>query len=410
MKIGFSEKVIKIKLPTNLAGYGVDRVSNKIHDDIYVRLILFEDKKEKSIILNYDLISFDHTLLKPLYTMLSKYNINSDNVFASATHTHSAPGGVMDVTEGILRGTEYIFNKEDNEFINEIINKTESALIDAASNLSKASAKYYLDNLVGVGSNRNDRDLEGDTSFVTICLENETKKVIVYSYACHPTILKPDNIEVSSDFAGVVNKYFKDRSYNFVMFLNGSAGDISTRFNKIGKGFSEVKRFGEKIIAHIEKALINLVDFNLSITNEHNYLKLKTKTPEQIDIAKVKYNKYLEDISLASNPTEKRLLQSYAEGALINLEYSKMRSSVEIYDIDIHSMKLGIFTFIGIPGELFSELSNLVNDDYIRYTSYTNGYYGYFANSDAYNHNYYEALSSPFAKFESEKIIKLFLK
>lgn len=410
MKIGFSEKVIKVSLPSNLAGYGVNRVSEKVHDDIYVRLALLEDNSKKSLIINYDLISFDHTLLKPLYKMLNKYNVDSNNVFASATHTHSAPGGVMDVTNGILRGTEYIFNKENLDFINEIVDKTESALLEALSNLSSASAKYSFNELNGVGSNRNDENLAGDNSFLTIYLENEYKRTIIYSYACHPTILKPDNLEVSSDFVGVVNSYFKDRSYDFVMFLNGSAGDISTRFNKIGEGFSEVERFGNLIISHIEKSLDNLMDFRLEVTHKHDYLKLNTKKPDSVDFAKAKYDQYIEDISLASDSKEKRLLQSYTEGALINLEYSKMRSNEEIYTVDIHSMQLGMFTFVGIPGELFSELSNLDDDPSVRYTSYTNGYYGYFANSDAYDKNYYEALSSPFAKYESEKIMKLFIR
>ena len=410
MKVGFSEKTLDVKLPTNLAGYGVNRISNKVHDDIYIRLILFDNGLERSLILNYDLISFDHTLLSPLYLMLNRYAIKSDNVFANATHTHSAPGGLMDVDKGILRGTEYIFNKLNLEWISEIINKTELALIDALNNLSEASAQFNMSELYGVGSNRNDQALKGDNSFLTISLKNKSKKVILYSYACHPTILKPNNLKISSDFTGVVNSYFKDKDYDFVVFLNGSAGDISTRFNKIGEGFSEVERFAKMISKHIETSLLALNDFEMSITNDHKYLELRTKKPDPIDFAKAKYDKYLKEISLANDLREKRLLQSYAEGALINLEYTKQRVAVEIYNINIHILKLGIFTFVGVPGELFSELSNLVDDDKIRFTSYTNGYYGYFANSEAYSNNYYEALSSPFAEGESEKIIDLFIK
>lgn len=70
-------------------------------------------------------------------------------------------------------------------------------------------------------------------------------------------------------------------------------------------------------------------------------------------------------------------------------------------------MKINRFNFVGVPGELYSELSNPIKTDEVNFVSYANGYFGYFVNANAFDKNYYEAQSSPYRYGEAEKMMKI---
>ena len=66
MKIGFSKEKINPSLPVQLGGFAVERISKKIHDDLFVKTMVVNDKEIFKGIIVYDLLAIDHLLLEKL--------------------------------------------------------------------------------------------------------------------------------------------------------------------------------------------------------------------------------------------------------------------------------------------------------------------------------------------------------
>lgn len=103
--------------------------------------------------------------------------------------------------------------------------------------------------------------------------------------------------------------------------------------------------------------------------------------------------------------TELRLLQARLEGAEASLNYAKHGPKQEEWPVTVSIWRINRDIFIGVPGELFSELSNPLQNERIHFAGYANGYLGYFADKAAYDSLNYEALSSPFERGQAEALM-----
>lgn len=409
MLVGFSEQVIDPIFPTELVGYDVNQNATSVNDDVYVKAIVFDDGTLRKLMLCYDVLGFDNLFLKPLYELCEKYSINHKNVFASATHTHSAPGGLIDVDEGIIKGSGYILGYVDEEWLINVLKSSDIAISKAIKNLSEGSIKYGENIVHYVGANRNDINLPGDDDLIVLEIKNQDTKIILYNFACHPTILKGDNLKISADFPGVINKLLKNKGYEFAFFLNGSAGDISTRFTRKNDSYAELYRLSNILFAGIEEVLDDLIEMNFNVKYDWMTVELKIKSSDSLENATRIFKKYTDKLAYLSNNegniAKRRTYESFVEGAKANLEYAKLGFKGGIFEMDVSFITIGDFTFVGVPGELYSELTNPIKQNKIGFVSFANGYYGYIANSNAFKNNYYEAQSSPFISGEAEKLI-----
>lgn len=64
------------------------------------------------------------------------------------------------------------------------------------------------------------------------------KTLLLYNYACHPTVTGPENLMITADFPYAVEQSL---NYDVVMFVNGNAGNISTRFTRRDSSFEQVE-------------------------------------------------------------------------------------------------------------------------------------------------------------------------
>ena len=72
--------------------------------------------------------------------------------------------------------------------------------------------------------------------------------------ACHPTVLNGENLMLSADFPGALESCFADAE--MVAFVNGSCGDMSTRFTRRESSFAEMERMAQ-LAADQLKTLLN---------------------------------------------------------------------------------------------------------------------------------------------------------
>lgn len=394
-KAGFGKKSLKIKFPVNLSGFAGNRVAEKFRDPLYVKVLVWEISNIRYLWINYDLIAIDELILKQIYANVL---IPKERIFVSATHTHSGVGGCLKTDEGVFNGYEYIFCKKNTEVITSVVKDTLDAIEMALKDIDFVSISSYSGEIKDICSNRNDKNFSGDDNLLALEIIQKTgKKILIYNFACHPTILNQLNLEVSADFPGEINKMFIEDGYYYAMFINGSAGDISTRFTRKSTGITELNRISTLIYKQI-----NTVDFRsvknieLGVKNFVVNLKVKDKTKLEDAIKKVELAK--SEVELHKNTNENiRIYESRYEGAIANYHYSKyFPEDIEKIAVNIQIWKINQSFIVCIPGELFSELSNLIKKENIYFASYSNGYLGYFSDKKGYKNNVYEALSSPF--------------
>lgn len=410
-RIGFAKTNINPEIGVLLSGFSPLRAYQRLHSDLMMKVVIIQDK-ECALFITMDTIAIDSYLFKKICDVAGKYNISSDRIFASASHTHSAPVGLVNTDEGIFKGLYGLFGHYDDSFVNKMLIALEELISCSLENMHDIeTVKFGEGILSGIGKERHDPNLPGDERF--ICWSYNTvnqQKILFYNFACHPTILNGDSDYLSADFPGEVAKLLADE-YDLVCFINGSCGDISTRFTRTVGGIAQVELFGQTIAEFIRK-LINESEgekFNGLVSEQFNYC-LKIKDFGSKEAAMVAFNEAKIKAEAAINlPTgERRIVESYAEGARTNLAFVENFTDLQVLNIPVNFMRINDHNFVTMPAELFSSLSNLLREKLkINFFGYCNGYSLYIADSLAYKKGFYEALSSIYQKGEGENFIDI---
>ena len=411
MKIGLSQQCITPAFPVHLGGFSIERISNQKLDDLYVKVMVVEKDGEYFGVFTFDLLAVDDLIVKPIRTEIQKRNINEENFLFVATHTHSGPGGILETRRGLLCASEEIFIKTHTELIDKIIDKSILSFDDAMKDCRDTLLYYAKDVLENVGDNRNNRELKGNNDLSVLFMEQvEGKKAVLLNFACHPTVLNGTNLKVSADFPGAIQTALKADGYDMSFYLNGSCGDISTRFSRHSSDENEIYRYGKLFKQKVMDMRGNARRMDIdTIRFFQTKIRLHLKKTEGIELAQKQLNTCMQNLNDAKmkgiTGSDLRLIESYKEGAEANLRLAKYPFDSDEVDVNIQFIKINSHVVICIPGELFSELSNPLQNENVHFVGYANGYLGYFTDKVAYDSFCYEALSSPFDKGEGERMM-----
>lgn len=412
MELGFAQMDISPDQPCNLGGYAAVREMEGIHDPLYVKVTLMRLDEEVYGLACYDLIAVDHLLMDAVKKLWEEANIPIKSFHFHATHTHSGPMGVLDTSHGFAKGTIELMGERQESLIQSYAEKTFQAIQTAYGSLAQGALRIQSGTCVGIGANRTSRTLQGNPHFFLMEACTSTQRALFTNFACHPTILGADNLHCSADFPGAYAKQIESIGYDFSFYINGSCGDISTRFTREGSGFLEVARMGKLLADAVKDRLSTLQPFSIKERKiKHISIPLVAKQPKEMNLIKQEIEdckKRLEKARQAMTEGKQlRLIESALEGAQADLRYAMSYDGTQKYHVNVTMWKWNDEIFICIPGELFSELSNPYQDGHTHFLGYTDGYLMYFADQSAYEHQLYEAMSSPFAKGESETMMKI---
>lgn len=416
MKIGLAKVCITPNLPIYLSGFATVREAEGKLDDLYVKVIVWKKKDAYVGVLAYDVIAIDDLIINGVKEEMLKENISCENFIFSATHTHSGPGGIVETTKGLLQPAADIFVRTDLDIINGLVEKSVCALRSAISDCQEAELTYARDILEDVGSNRNGQQFDGNHDIIACFIKQQNgKQAVLLNYACHPTVLNGTNKMMSADFPGACDSFMQEHHVFMSVFFNGSCGDISTRFTRQKSDASEVLRYGKQFEKKLIKMKQTAKPFTIDqIQIEHRICTLSLKKVDSIKHAQAEVDicekRLLDAQRRGISGSKLRLIESYKEGAQANLRLSKYPFLTHTFDVKLSFYKVNQHIFVCVPGELFSELSNPLQNENVHFIGYANGYLGYFAHELAYNELYYEALSSPFEKGQSEYMMKFIKK
>ena len=407
MRIGFWKEDITPNTGVELGGYAGYRPCTGIHDPLWCRCVVLEQYGILYGLLALDLMCADDAFCSRLAEALEPLRLRKANLVISAIHSHSAPCGVIPGA-GLMAAIALPgYPKDDNylTYLDHVIQAAYRACEKAIASLESFVVRWGSCPAPLVGS---ERHTGADPQVVLTAIECKTdsgKSLILYNIPCHPTVMGPGNLEVTADFTANIENLL---DADMAVFLNGAAGDISTRYTRNGQTFAECARLGT-MAAEAVMAVLQETDYEVPkpLRGIRSSFAMGVRPVEPVEEA----TRRLEELTARVKQAEAegadagtvRMLKSYAEGAGINLQFARSLGDLREITLDVTAFQVFGLTFVTIPGELFS---TLLPKDGSCVIGYANGYNLYIADRAAYDAGCYEALASLFARGEGERLME----
>jgi len=207
-------------------GYG-DRTKGNVgvHDDLTATALVLDDTKARVAIVALDMLTINEFIVDRVRVRLAPTEI-----ILCCSHTHSGPIAYAD-KKSPRKSQEYIDSLVDNIIL---------AVQDAASNLLPARLEYSQGE-AKVGINRREKMPDGrmeigrnpdgirdqSVQIVSVLADDGERLATIVNYACHGTVLGPDNLLVSADWIGAMRRKVEDEIGGLTLFLQGAAANIN---------------------------------------------------------------------------------------------------------------------------------------------------------------------------------------
>ncbi len=389
MKVSFNLQDITPTEPAFFSGYSRTEKNKGVHDPILLNLLSIFSEDYQLFFFSVDLLNVKKEFSDKVTKEINRFYPNVNNiVIFSAIHTHSGPA-VFD-----LPSLSHPVDKN-----------LETYLYESVLNLIKIShtCSIEIDSILleqgeveGGYGNRNSKQGYADKSFLTIkFMKNEVAIAALVNIACHPTILKADNLLFSADLFGSLRTKLRKAWKCPVILLNGACGDISSRYHSIDSSFEEVEKKGTEISEAIIKP--NIVrEITLDLVSHSNY--------EEINFFDAKKNEFWLEKSLAIEKIDNQLMKNALTYHLDN-KFNKIPKKTTLLSKQLIFGDLVILTF---SGEVVSEFERYIRsqiDGPVIIICYEHDYISYMVDESAYG-EYFESYVSRLEKGVADKFVK----
>jgi len=384
MKYSFKKINILAPFPTTQCGHSCQTfLVEQARDNLFARVTAFKDESSWIIHYSIDVLAFDQENRHKLQDQIRAY-YQDDNihVVTSATHTHYANSVRED------KYKDYLFDLLYRETIN--------MKYQDVDNVTTTYQRFHTN---AVGKSR----ISGyETGNEMLCLvrfySNEDNFLNIVYNNCHPTVLNAQETHFfSAEYPGYVLARLEEKYPNVgFTFLQGAAGDISSRFVRDGQDYAAMAKLGDNLVKEIVDLIntpVNKVPFKIeynevNIEYEHDF--------KPIDLSNIRADlspRELETIKLGQEQRKK--LEERA-----NKIFGALVRNADIASLDIGSVKIVFF-----PNEIFSEYMNFIDLDKKMLVSYSNGYGPYVLPID-FKYITYEMFTDTTTKATKERIIE----
>ena len=383
MEYSFLKIDIRSPFETTACGHSCQTVKlSDYHDPLYARVVSFKDEENWILHFSFDLLAFDLAHRNELQEYFRNYYKDERiHVITSTTHTHYANS---------VRDPEYV------SYLCQLL-KDETIKMEYRP-IDDVKVSYQHIHSTAIGRSR----ISGyETNNEYLCLirffETENNFFNLIYYNCHPTILEAHTPYFSAEYPGYVlsklEEKYPDTDFSFVQ---GAAGDISSRFTRDGQDYEALTKLGDKLFDQIielmdeeaQRVPLRLSYKEVKITFDHEF------TP--IDLSKIR-----SDLS-------KRELETIRLGQIERAKLEKKNNEIFGKPIDeaiIAALDLNAVKLIFFPNEIFSAYIDHIDVDKEILVSYSNGYGPYVLPID-FEYITYEMFTDTLTKASKQKIIE----
>lgn len=385
MEIAYNKIRINPLKPMIAPGFATNNIATmEVKGDLYLRYLRFKDDNQDVIYLVLDNLGVSYKIYQKFKTDLKALVNHNLEVIISCTHTHFAPSltrlfGLAD---------------EDYDYYDYVLKQAKQLITETPFITGDFMIDYRHQSFTDVGQSRLSHKASNNVYSGVLSIYQDKKRLINFLfYNCHPTILEETPGYLTAEYPGLtienLEAIYPDE---FFVFIQGAAGDVSTRFTRTEKSFSEVKRLANlmsdqfnrllKLPATKKPLAIGYQDYPLT-------LDYQVKKMQEIDTSQMS-EKEIREINTGKNTLKKlsELLPYYPR------------------EIILTKLRLGKFTLVLSPFEMFSEYNEFINRENTLIVTYSQGYITYLTgpNNDVLT---YEALMEMQTETDKTNIINI---
>ena len=349
MKIAYSKICINPSFPIKQAGFiqQVNPIYN-FHDDLHARILAFDDGKQLAYHVSMDILGSPIEIQESLKQELERRMKRPLSLTISATHTH------------------FSGNQKDVRFQGEVMSKLLHAIEYLKFEEDTYSISYQCVPFNGVGTSRiTNHEANVLLQLFTIYKNNEPKIGLIV-HNCHPTIHGGNTPYFTAEYPGYVVEELKRRHPHMdFTFMQGAAGDVSTRFTRPSQDYDGVIYLGNKLVDEVERLMG--VEKEIKPFEEIGY-ECET-LPLQHEFNPI-------DISNMPDNLTEREIETIHVGVKVREELSHKLETLA-KQVLISKLELGPYKIVFCPNEAFSSYIDNVDTTKCALAAYSNGYSPY---------------------------------
>ncbi len=309
-----------------MAGLGENRLSEGVHDDIFVRCLVLKNGDETLILVSADLIGFLRDDVDLIRSEVEKLGLPPENVIIASTHLHSGPD-----TIGLWGPSESV-SGVDEGYMRYLRAQMIRCIEDALSGMMPATIKFASTGVEGVAKNHVDPDIiDSELSIMKVDGLSGGTIAVIANYANHPEVLWSDNHLITADYVGYFYKAIEASLGGVAIFFNGALGGMVSP-DVSGHTFEEAERVGTTIAAGAIEAL---------------------RTAEVEDSPRISIRR-----KVIRFPVENDGFLALREAGVLKRDIQDSELESEIYAIDVGSAQI-----VTIPGELLPKLGLKIKEE-----------------------------------------------
>ncbi len=439
LKVGFSRVNANPPLGYEIAGYYVKRYAKGYLDDITVGTLLLQFGDTKIAMISVDVCGLNEDFGIDVSLMIEKAtNIPKENVFLSATHTHTGPVVTYDPAR-------YGVSEHLTTYIKFLKERIVDSVVLALADVKEAKMGY----IYGYAPERvayiRRYMMKDGTTFTCPPIDDpnidyplgtldqrvnvlrfdrkDAPSIVAVNYGLHADTINGEL--VSADFPSVMAKTL-EKALDGVkcIFFNGAEGDVGSTNVHPTKGDmndteisfdNEMKspgmaRFIGRALAGTVLQVYDKVHYvdvdDVKIVSKYIDIPSNMPTPEEMPLAKL-YKQLHEEGKDDQIPFKAMQLTTAVADAC---RKCRLENGPEFFKIRLTAVKIGSVVYLGIPGEPFTDIGVEIKKaegwNLIMPTALTNGNIGYFPMKSAYDEGGYEAKTSNFKAGVAEIIIE----
>lgn len=209
-----------------------DGLFTKVLDSVYVRAFVFDNGTTKAAYVTLDMLIFPPAVTAILNDSLAALGFSLDNIFLTATHTHSSFGAWAPGIVGETFAGEY-----DPAIVAHIAHCIATALREASADVVKAQIGFNKVELRHLVYNRllNDSThIDPYLRYMRITRDDSTSAIIT-SFAAHATYLHDSIMKLHRDYPGQFVDYMETMPIiDFAAFGAGAMGSMGPVYQERG--------------------------------------------------------------------------------------------------------------------------------------------------------------------------------
>ena len=428
------------------AGWGASthECAEGVDMPLYCTALYMANGDTQALIIDLDLTGATEPLDSQIRQATSEASgVPGDNIRIASTHTHAAPafGGPW-----LVEGVDLL-----EAYFAELPEKTAVAARAAAESAVPANVGAATGEC-GININRRPADTDGrlftgrnwdgyvDPEVLVLGFDDAEGRPIatILHYACHPTILGPENRLLSPDYPGHARRVVEENIGGLCLFLQGSAGNQGPVHGFVGD--VEVARKQGKILGLAaasarmqvdpfsrEERLIEIVpsgadlgmyedepvgepDSTLRVTNRFIDLPAGEFPPED-EARRIAEQKRTELVAARQAGDDDVIKAAVMAAKRANFTVTNARTaSGGTVNVRVQAMRIGSTVLIGLPLEPFAEFAAEMRQvspaPLTGFAGYSNGLMGYMPTFTAYEEGGYEVGNTPLRAGAGEEAMR----